>query len=437
MPSMDSPLRLRQDDGMTAQSDLINLFAPGTDVVDGELVIGGVPATQLAAEFGTPAYVIDEGYLRQRVRDYRDGLAARWPNSRVYFASKSFPSTPVYRVMAEEGIGVDVAGGGEIVMALAAGFAGADLLLHGNAKTDAELRMVLDAGVGLIVIDNFRDIERIEKLASSPVDVLVRVRPNVGAATHTAMATATDASKFGLRLDDAREAIRQIEASTHLVMKGLHVHVGSQILQAAPFAEAIAAIGTLGEFEIYDLGGGLGERYTYSDPDLSLDDYLDAVVGAARSALPANARILLEPGRSLVARAGCTLYEVVNVKESDSPLAPTFVAINGGMADNLEVSLYGQRFEATIVDAVGGGESVSLVGRHCESGDMLSEGVLLQSPEPGDIVAVPVTGAYCFTMSNNYNGALRPPVIFVREGQARAVVRRETYDDLIARDVPI
>ena len=437
MPSMDSPLRLRQDDGMTAQSDLINLFAPGTDVVDGELVIGGVPATQLAAEFGTPAYVIDEGYLRQRARDYRDGLTARWPNSRVYFASKSFPSTPVYRVMAEEGIGVDVAGGGEIVMALAAGFDGADLLLHGNAKTDAELRMVLDAGVGLIVIDNFRDIERIEKLASSPVDVLVRVRPNVGAATHTAMATATDASKFGLRLDDAREAIRQIEASTHLVMKGLHVHVGSQILQAAPFAEAIAAIGTLGEFEIYDLGGGLGERYTYSDPDLSLDDYLDAVVGAARSALPANARILLEPGRSLVARAGCTLYEVVNVKESDSPLAPTFVAVNGGMAENLEVSLYGQRFEATIVDAVGGGELVTLVGRHCESGDMLSDGVRLQSPESGDIVAVPVTGAYCFTMSNNYNGALRPPVIFVRDGRARAVVRRETYDDLIARDVPI
>ncbi|MGI9136070.1 MAG: diaminopimelate decarboxylase, partial [Candidatus Nanopelagicales bacterium] len=389
---------------MTEQSDLISLFAPGTAVVDGELVIGGVRANELAAEFGTPAYVIDEGYLRERVRAYRDGLATRWPNSRVYFASKSFPSTPVYRVMAEEGIGVDVAGGGEIVMALAAGVPGADLLLHGNAKTDAELRMVLDAGVGLIVIDNFRDIERIEELATSPVNVLVRVRPNVGAATHVAMATATDASKFGLRLDDAREAIRRIEASTMMVMKGLHVHVGSQILQSAPFAEAIAALGTLGEFEIYDLGGGLGERYTYSDPELSLDDYLDTVVEAARAALPATARILLEPGRSLVARAGCTLYEVVNVKASDSPLAPTFVAVNGGMADNLEVSLYGQRFEATIVDAVGGGEPVTLVGRHCESGDMLSEGVLLRDPKPGDIVAVPVTGAYCFTMSNNYNG---------------------------------
>lgn len=422
---------------MTQQSDLVSLFAPGTAVVNGELIIGGVPATHLAAEFGTPAYVIDEGYLRARVRAYRDGLAARWPNSRVYFASKSFPSTPVYRVMAEEGIGVDVAGGGEIVMALTAGVPGADLLLHGNAKTDTELRMVLEAGVGLIVIDNFRDIERIEALAEFPVDVLVRVRPNVGAATHAAMATATDASKFGLRLDDAREAIRRIEASTTMVMKGLHVHVGSQILQAEPFAQAIAAIGTLGEFEIYDLGGGLGERYTYSDPELSLDDYLDAVVDAARASLPANARILLEPGRSLVARAGCTLYEVVNVKESDSPLAPTFVAVNGGMADNLEVSLYGQRFEATVVDAVGGGEPVTLVGRHCESGDMLSEGVLLQSPEPGDIVAVPVTGAYCFTMSNNYNGALRPPVVFVRDGQARAVVRRETYDDLIVRDIHI
>ncbi|MFM8156139.1 MAG: diaminopimelate decarboxylase [Actinomycetes bacterium] len=420
---------------MSVQSDLLSLFAPGTTIIDGELVIGGVPATQLAAEFGTPAYVIDEGYLRDRVRAYRDGLASRWPNSRVYFASKSFPSTPVYRVMAEEGIGVDVAGGGEIVMALAGGVPGADLLLHGNAKTDAELRMALEAGVGLIVIDNFRDIERIEALANSPVEVLVRVRPNVGAATHAAMATATDASKFGLRLDDAREAIRRIEASTNLVMKGLHVHVGSQILEAAPFAEAIAALGTLGEFEIYDLGGGLGERYTYADAELTLDDYLDAVVEAARAALPPTARILLEPGRSLVARAGCTLYEIVNVKSSDSAVAPTFVAVNGGMADNLEVSLYGQRFEATIVDAVGGGEPVTVVGRHCESGDMLSEGVPLRDPEPGDIVAVPVTGAYCFTMSNNYNGALRPPVVFVRDGLARAVVRRETYADLIVRDV--
>jgi len=422
---------------MAEQNDIVTLFAPGTTVSNGELVIGGVPATRIAAEFGTPAYVIDEGYLRERVRAYRDGLAARWPNSRVYFASKSFPSTPIYRVMADEGIGVDVAGGGEIVMALAGGVPGPDLLLHGNAKTDAELRMALDAGVGLIVIDNFRDIERIEELATAPVDVLVRVRPNVGAATHAAMATATDASKFGLRLDDAREAIRRIESSAHLVMKGLHVHVGSQILEAAPFAEAISAIGTLGEFEIYDLGGGLGERYTYSDPELSLDDYLDVVVDAARAALPGSARILLEPGRSLVARAGCTLYEVVNVKASDSPLAPTFVAVNGGMADNLEVSLYGQRFEATVVDAVGGGTPVTLVGRHCESGDMLSEGVLLRDPEPGDIVAVPVTGAYCVTMSNNYNGALRPPVIFVSAGQARAVVRRETYDDLIVRDMPV
>jgi diaminopimelate decarboxylase len=432
---MDSSGRLRQDGDMSVQSDLLSLFAPGTTIIDGELVIGGVPATQLAAEFGTPAYVIDEGYLRDRVRAYRDGLATRWPNSRVYFASKSFPSTPVYRVMAEEGIGVDVAGGGEIVMALAGGVPGADLLLHGNAKTDAELRMALEAGVGLIVIDNFRDIERIEALANSPVEVLVRVRPNVGAATHAAMATATDASKFGLRLDDAREAIRRIEASTNLVMKGLHVHVGSQILEAAPFAEAIAAIGTLGEFEIYDLGGGLGARYTYSDAELTLDDYLDAVVEAARAALPPTARILLEPGRSLVARAGCTLYEIVNVKSSDSAVAPTFVAVNGGMADNLEVSLYGQRFEATIVDAVGGGDPVTVVGRHCESGDMLSDGVPLRDPEPGDIVAVPVTGAYCFTMANNYNGALRPPVIFVRDGHARAVVRRETYADLIVRDM--
>ncbi len=416
-------------------TDPLTLFAPGTRVIDGELVIGGARAKDLAAEFGTPVLVVDEGALRARVRAYRDGLSARWPNSRVYYASKSFPLTAVYRVMAQEGVGVDVAGGGEIAMALAAGVPGGDLLLHGNAKTSAEIAMALAAGVGLVVVDNDDDIDRLEALATAPVDVLVRVRPGVDAATHAAMATATQSSKFGLALPEARRAITRIERSPRLRMRGLHVHVGSQILAPEPFAQAAAALGALGDFEVYDLGGGLGERYTYTDPCLTLDDYLDTLVGAARAALPAHARILLEPGRSVVARAGCTLYEVVSVKRSSAPGAPTFVAVDGGMADNLEVSLYGQRFEAVVADAVGGGEPVHLVGRHCESGDTLSVDVLLRDARVGAIVAVPVTGAYCYTMSNNYNGALRPPVVFVHDGRARAVIRRETYADLLRRDI--
>ena len=418
---------------MVAPLSVLDLFPTGSAVVDGELVIGGCRAIDLAAAFGTPAYVIDEGFFRERIRTYRDGLASRWAESRVYFASKAFPATPIYRVMAEEGLGVDVAGGGELVMALAAGVPAADLLLHGNAKTTDEIQMALAAGVGLYVIDNEGDIDRLDRLATGPVDVLVRVKPSVSVQTHAALTTGHKDSKFGLGMDQAAAAISRIRSTRNLRLKGLHSHIGSGIFEAEPFARAVEVIAQLGEYEIYDLGGGLGERYTYSDPELNLDTYLDTLAGAARRNLPSGSRILIEPGRSMVARSGVTLYEVVNVKRSGT----TFVAVNGGMADNLEVSLYGQRFEATMASTVGGGESVTLVGRHCESGDQLINGVALRDPKPGGIVAVPVTGAYCYTMSNNYNGALRPPVVLVNEGVPRLAVRRETYDVILARDMVI
>jgi diaminopimelate decarboxylase len=202
-------------------------------------------------------------------------------------------------------------------------------------------------------------------------------------------------------------------------------------MSTEPFIQSIAAIASLGEFAVYDLGGGLGARYTYKDNPPSIEEYLDALINTARKYLPATAKILIEPGRSMVAEAAVTLYRVVTVKQS----VRTFVAIDGGMADNLEVSLYGQRFEATVANRVGGGDLYTLVGRHCESGDTLIDGVKLQDPKVGDIIAVPVTGAYCLTMANNYNGARRPPVVFCRDGVARPVVRRETYEDLLARDI--
>jgi diaminopimelate decarboxylase len=202
-------------------------------------------------------------------------------------------------------------------------------------------------------------------------------------------------------------------------------------MSTAPFIQSIEAIASLGEFAVYDLGGGLGVRYTYEDSPPSVEQYLDALIDTARKFLPPTAKILIEPGRSMVADAAVTLYKVVTVKRS----ARTFVAIDGGMADNLEVSLYGQRFEATVANRVGGGDLYTLVGRHCESGDTLIKGVKLQDPKVGDIIAVPVTGAYCLTMANNYNGARRPAVVFTRDGVARPVVRRETYEDLLARDI--
>jgi diaminopimelate decarboxylase len=414
------------------QPEILRLFPEGTRVVDGEIAISGVRVSDLAAAFGTPAYVIDESALRQRIRDYREGLNRRWPNSRLYFASKAFPLTAAYRVMTEEGLGIDVAGGGELVMALAGGANPSDILVHGNAKTDAELQMAVDAGVGLIVIDNLPEIERLAAIVAGEQNVLVRIRPDVSADTHAALATGQGGSKFGLGLDEAKEAIEMIKRSRTLRMRGVHVHIGSQIFDTESFGDAVAALSSLGEYEIYDLGGGLGERYTYGDPEIGIDQYLDAVTGAAKECLPPTSRLILEPGRSLVARAGVTMYRVVNVKRGEK----NFVAVDGGMADNLEVSLYGQRFEATLSDRFSGDELVSVVGRHCESGDQLVDGVVLDSASPGDLLLMPVTGAYCYTMANNYNGALRLPVIFVNDGVPRLVARRETYEDLLARDMP-
>jgi len=416
----------------TPQGQIISLFPSGTSLSQSnELLIGGCLASELVSNFGTPALIIDEAALRDRARRYQDGLRSRWPNSEVIWASKSLPLTSVFRLLGEEGLGIDVAGGGELVMALAAGINPAKIVVHGNAKTDDELEMAVKAGVGTIVIDNFDDIDRLERIVKGEQAVLVRIIPGVLPDTHLANATGQDDSKFGLSISDAKVAIERLKASKKLRLDGLHLHLGSQIMSTQPFIQSIEAIASLGEFAVYDLGGGLGVRYTYKDSPPSIEEYLDALIDTARKYLPSTAKILIEPGRSMVADAAVTLYRVVTIKRS----LRTFVAIDGGMADNLEVSLYGQRFEATVANRVGGGELFSLVGRHCESGDILIDGVRLQDPKVGDIIAVPVTGAYCLTMANNYNGARRPPVVFCLDGLARAVVRRETYEDLLSRDL--
>jgi diaminopimelate decarboxylase len=390
------------------EGQIISLFPSGTSLNENnEILIGGCSASELASTFGTPALIIDEAALRDRARRYQDGLHSRWPNSEVIWASKSLPLTSVFRVIGEEGLGVDVAGGGELVMALAAGVNPSKIVMHGNAKTDEEIEMAVNAGVGTIVVDNFDDIDRLEKFVKGEQAVLVRVIPGVLPETHLANATGQDDSKFGLSISSARVAIERIKASSKLRLDGLHLHVGSQIMSTEPFVQSIKAIASLGEFAVYDLGGGLGARYTYKDSPPNIEEYLDALIETARKYLPSTAKILIEPGRSMVAEAAVTLYRVVTVKRS----ARTFVAIDGGMADNLEVSLYGQRFEATVANRVGGGDLYALVGRHCESGDILIDGVKLQDPKVGDIIAVPVTGAYCLTMANNYNGARRPAVV--------------------------
>src|SRR3954470_1853346 len=413
---------------------LLSLFPPGSAVgPDGILTVEGCRADALATEFGTPALIVDEPALRSRAREYREALAARWPRSRVVFASKAFPCTAVQRVMVEEGLGLDVAGGGEIVTALKAGVDPALVVLHGNAKSGDEIAMVAEHGIGLVVVDNGDDVDRLE--ATVPhgrrQDVLVRVIPGVEADTHAHVLTGHEGSKFGLAPAAAAELIERIERSPRLRMRGLHVHVGSQILDVEPFAQSVAPVAALGEFPVYDLGGGLGARYSYDDHPPSVGQYLDALIGAAREHLPAEAEVIIEPGRSMVASAAMTLYRVVTVKRGEI----TFVAVDGGLGDNLEVALFDQRFEAAIADRFDGREQVTVVGRHCESGDVLVDGLPLSTPRVGDLLVVPATGAYCYTMANNYNGTRRIPVVFVADGAARPVVRRETWADLLARDI--
>lgn len=421
--------------GAPSAADLLALFPPGSALdADGTLMVGGCRLDELAAEFGTPAIVVSERALRERARAYLAAFRSRWPGADVAFASKSFPCTAVQRVMAQEGLHLDVAGGGEILSAVKAGADPGTLILHGNAKTDEELGIAVEHGVGLIVVDNTDDIDRLERIvpAGRRQPCLVRVIPGVVADTHASQATGHAGSKFGLSPDDARRAIDRIERSRALRLDGVHTHVGSQLLHVDQLAEAVAPIAALGTFDTYDLGGGLGVRYTYAEHAPELDDYADAMIGQARALLPADSRIIVEPGRSMVAASACTLYRVTTVKHG----AVTHVAVDGGMGDNLEVSLTGQRFEAAIVDRFGPtGDPVTVVGRHCESGDQLVDGIALPSPVVGDLLAVPVTGAYTFTMSNQYNGARRVPVVFANDGDARLVVRRDTWSDLLSRDV--
>jgi diaminopimelate decarboxylase len=417
----------------TALPDILGLFPPGSRLdPDGQLVVGGCRLADLADTWGTPLFVIDEAGVKAQVRRFRGALGRLRGNSRLVFASKAFPCTAMYRLMAAEGIGVDVAGAGELAMALAGGVDPALIMLHGNAKTPAELAMAVDAGVGLIVIDNTDDIDRLEALVRSEQPVLVRVIPGVRPDTHEAVATGQAGSKFGLPLPAAREAIARLRHSDRLRLDGAHMHIGSQVMSADPYAPAIEAIAALGEFGVYDLGGGLGARYTYHDDPPSPEAWIEALAAAARRHLPSGAQIIIEPGRSLVAPFGVTVYRVISVKGED----PRFAAVDGGMADNMEVALYGQRFEATVSGRVGGGRPVELVGRHCESGDRLISGAVLDDPRPGDLVAVAVTGAYCYSLASNYNGAMRPPVVFCQDGRSRLAVRRETHADFLSRDVP-
>jgi diaminopimelate decarboxylase len=428
----------------------LSLLPPSAAVDGDDLRIAGVSLRHLAREFGTPAYVLDEDYLRARARQYVSSLTSRHPRSRVCFAAKAFPSASVIGVLAEEGLGCDVVGAGELRLALAGGVDPARIVMHGNAKSDDDIQAALDARIGYIVVDGFDDIDRISRLARTRTPVLLRISPGIDSATHEALATGGAGSKFGVPADQAPAAIELMRDDPLIDLQGLHAHIGSQITDLAHFEAEVAALASLGHgalhlppaeggqppgaprFGVYDLGGGLGVRYVPEDAAPDIDQYAARLTAAARRYLGEDIEILVEPGRSVVGPAGLTLYRVLTRKQSQR----LHVAVDGGMGDNLEHSLYGQRFAPLVVGRWNeAAEVADLVGRHCEEGDVISRDVTLASPQLGDLIVVPVTGAYCFTMSNNYNANLRPPVVLCAGGVARLAVRRETPDDLMAREV--
>lgn len=421
--------------GNTTFEDLVDILPPNSSVsADDTLEIGGCDVRDLAADYGTPLYVYDEEGLRAQARSLAHGLRARWPRSEVLFASKSFPAVAMYRLAAEEGLSIDVAGAGELQFALAAGVDPSRIYLHGNAKSDEEVSMAVDAGIAAVIADNTDDLRRVSRFAVTPQRVIVRVIPGVAPDVHESQSTGGDDSKFGIPLDQLADVLAYAAELENVEVVGVHLHIGSQVLETAPFAMAVENIASVGDFPVYDVGGGLGVKYTFSEDAPSVDAYLDAVVDAARRVLPADAMLLIEPGRSIVARAGVTLYRVNTVKHTGK----TFVAVNGGMADNTDIALTGQRYEALVATRVNGGEPqlTDLVGRQCESGDVIRKDISLNSPAVDDLVVVATTGAYAYTMANNYNGAMKPAVVFCAGGRARLVVKRETIEDQLRLQEP-
>jgi diaminopimelate decarboxylase len=426
-----------------AATALSHVYPLGTRVNErGRLEVAGCDVVELAERFGTPAYVYAEDDMRARARAYLEAFASRTDDFEVIYASKALPITAVFRLMHEEGLSIDVASGGELFLALKAGVDPKRIFMHGNNKTEDELRLAFDAGIGHLVLDSFAEIERAEHLLAGGdrrQDVLIRVTPGIKPSTHSYIQTGQLDSKFGFGLSDglAAEAVRRVRESSRLNLVGLHAHIGSQIFELEPYMKTIQLLADFIDFEfrLLNVGGGLGIAYTSEDEPPSIEDYVDVKVRGVQRAFDPAPRILIEPGRSLVGNAGITAYRIGTIKEI--PGVRTYVAVDGGMSDNIRPMLYGARYEAAIADRPDAPVTsvCTVAGMHCESGDLLIKEVALPSPQVGDVLVTPATGAYGYSHANNYNGVPRPPVIFCKDGEARVVVRRETYADLAARDV--
>lgn len=423
---------------------------------DGALIVGDCDVRDLAADFGSPLFILDEVDFRERAASFRTAYAAGAAPATVYYAAKAFLATTVARWVEEEGLGLDVASGGELAVALAAGFPADRMILHGNNKSLAEIERALDAGVGLIVIDSLTEIGRVAEAAQRRgviAPVLVRVTVGVEAHTHEFIATAHEDQKFGLSLaeGEAAAAVQAIVAEPSLRFVGLHSHIGSQIFDASGFEIAAGRIVDLVTdladagitVEMIDLGGGMGIRYTSADDPPAVEDMASAidrivVKSCERAGIPLPS-LAFEPGRAIVGPAGITVYEVGTVKPVtlDQGVVRTYVSVDGGMSDNIRTALYDADYTVVLASRVSTAAPMlcRVVGKHCESGDVVVRDAWLPSDlAPGDLLAVAATGAYCRSMASQYNYVPRPAVVAVRQGQVRVVLRRETDHDLLALD---
>lgn len=420
----------------------------------GHLTVGGLDTVELAREFGTPVNVLDENYIRAQMQLYiKCAKQSFGEDALPLFASKSLCCAEIYRIAADEGMGIDCVSPGELYIARRVGFPAQRIYFHGNNKTDRDIADALDMGVGTFVVDNLEELESLSAQSLSRgtrARILLRITPGIDPHTHKAISTGGIDSKFGSAIGtgQAEQIVLAALAAPGVELQGLHCHIGSQIFDAQPFTDAAEIMVAFMADMIHrhgarltelNLGGGLGVRYTQEQPELDIPGTLQAIADKVKALCSTHEipvpRIILEPGRSLVAAAGVTLYSVGSVKQI--PGFKNYVSVDGGMADNPRYALYGAPYTALIANKASAPADfcATVAGRCCESGDLLGESMLLQRPERGDILAMLVTGAYQHSMASNYNKIPRPPLVMVKDGKARVVVRRETYEDLISHDI--
>ncbi|MGM0508853.1 MAG: diaminopimelate decarboxylase [Fusobacteriota bacterium] len=416
------------------------------------LEIGGVDVVELAKKNQYPVYLMDEKLLRKKMSEYRESFKKYYPNSSVHYASKAFMTLGMCKIVEQEGLGLDVVSGGELYTAIKADFPMEKIIMHGNNKSEKEIKMAVENGIGRIVIDNFYEIDLVNKVTKEldmEVDAMLRIKPGVHADTHHYVTTGHEDSKFGFIIKEgvAKKAVKQVIDSEKINFKGLHMHIGSQVFDTKGFTESIKRmadfIKVLDEDGIkvdeFDLGGGLGVVYTDEDDPISIEKFVKKLVDSVKNEFEEKdlklPKLMVEPGRSIAAEAGTTIYTIGSITEV--PGIRKYIAVNGGMGDNLRPALYGSKYDAVVANKMDKEktEMVTVAGKCCETGDIIRKDIKLNNPESGDVLAVFTTGAYGYTMASNYNRLPVPGVALLNDGNVDWIVKPQTYDDILRNDV--